>query len=223
MHAKYILNITALYPPQHSHSILFLCKDGAFQRYTCHQFKPYKTNHNQIYSPILSLNCFNNLINNWVNNNKIMQMLNKIFFLSHSTQGLFTTQFNNIWVWTQRFFFLVIQLPQGDDDLRRALTWNEGNGQPICSNFKLQQPCQKNNAIESILQYPFEFNVSRPRLAEIHVFPFFFFSTPAFVDFSTINSAFIYCLWIHKLHFLLTFLLKISLTVLFTYLKIISL
>ena len=105
MHAKYILNITALYPPQHSHSILFLCKDGAFQRYTCHQFKPYKTNHNQIYSPILSLNCFNNLINNWVNNNKIMQMLNKIFFLSHSTQGLFTTQFNNIWVWTQRFFF----------------------------------------------------------------------------------------------------------------------
>ena len=98
LHAKYILNITALYPPQHSHSILFLCKDGAFQRYTCHQFKPYKTNHNQIYSPILSLNCFNNLINNWVNNNKIMQMLNKIFFLSHSTQGLFTTQFNNIWV-----------------------------------------------------------------------------------------------------------------------------
>ena len=29
----------------------------------------------------------------------------------------------------------MIQLPQGDNDLRRALTWNEGKGQPIRSNF----------------------------------------------------------------------------------------
>ena len=29
----------------------------------------------------------------------------------------------------------MIQLLQGDNDLRRALTWNEGKGQQIRSNF----------------------------------------------------------------------------------------
>ena len=49
---------------------------------------------------------------------------------------------------------------------------------------------------------------------------FFFFFKPAFVDFSTVNSAFVYCSRTHKLHFSATFSLKMGHTVLFTYLKI---
>ena len=40
---------------------------------------------------------------------------------------------------------------------------------------------------------------------------------------STVNSAFVHCLQSHKLHFSITFLFKMGLTVLFTHLKIISL
>ena len=43
------------------------------------------------------------------------------------------------------------------------------------------------------------------------------------VDFSTMNSAPVYCLRTHKFHFSTTFSLKMSPTVLFTYLKIILL
>ena len=43
------------------------------------------------------------------------------------------------------------------------------------------------------------------------------------VDFSTMNSAFVHCLQTHKFHFLTTFSLKMSLTILFTHLKIILL
>ena len=43
------------------------------------------------------------------------------------------------------------------------------------------------------------------------------------VDFSTMNSALVYCLRTHKFHFSTTFSLKMSPTVLFTHLKIILL
>ena len=52
---------------------------------------------------------------------------------------------------------------------------------------------------------------------------FFLFFQPAFVNFFTVNSVSVHCLQTHKLHFLVTFLLKIGPTVLFTHLKIISL
>ena len=53
---------------------------------------------------------------------------------------------------------------------------------------------------------------------------FFFFSSRAgFVDFSTLNSAFVHCSWTHKHHFSVTFSLKMGPTVLFTHLKIILL
>ena len=49
---------------------------------------------------------------------------------------------------------------------------------------------------------------------------FFFLVQPTFVDFSIMNSAFIYCLQTHKFHFSSNFSLKISTTILFTYGKI---
>ena len=52
---------------------------------------------------------------------------------------------------------------------------------------------------------------------------FFFFSRASFVDFSTVNSAFMHCSRTHKHHFSVTFSLKMSLTILFTHLKIILL
>ena len=51
----------------------------------------------------------------------------------------------------------------------------------------------------------------------------FFFLSAANVDFSTVNSARIYCLETHKYYFLTTFSLKIGPMILFTYLKIILL
>ena len=58
----------------------------------------------------------------------------------------------------------------------------------------------------------------------LHVFLFFFFfSSPQLLTLSTVNSAYVYCLRSHKLHFLTTFLLKMSPTILFTHLKIILL
>ena len=56
------------------------------------------------------------------------------------------------------------------------------------------------------------------------VFSFFFFLVqPAFVDFCTVNSAFVHCSRTHKFHFSATFSLKMGPTVLFTHLKNISL
>ena len=52
---------------------------------------------------------------------------------------------------------------------------------------------------------------------------FFFFFPAACFDFSTVNSASVHCSRIPKLHFSATFSLKMSLTVLFTHLKIILL
>ena len=52
---------------------------------------------------------------------------------------------------------------------------------------------------------------------------FFFFLRADFVDFSTVNSAFMHCSRIHKHHFSVTFSLKMGFTVLFTHLKIILL
>ena len=43
------------------------------------------------------------------------------------------------------------------------------------------------------------------------------------MTFSTVNSAFLHCLWTHKYHFLSTFSLKMSFTILFTHLKFILL
>ena len=56
-------------------------------------------------------------------------------------------------------------------------------------------------------------------------FSFFiiFFIQPASVDFFIVNNAFMYCLRTHKFHFSAIFSLKMNLTVLFTYLKIILL
>ena len=54
-------------------------------------------------------------------------------------------------------------------------------------------------------------------------FFFFFFSSPQLLTLSNVNSAYVYCLRSHKLHFLTTFLLKMGPTTLFTHLKIISL
>ena len=52
---------------------------------------------------------------------------------------------------------------------------------------------------------------------------FLFCSRAGFVDFSTINSTSIHCLQTHKHPFSVTFSLKMSLTILFTHLKIILL
>ena len=52
---------------------------------------------------------------------------------------------------------------------------------------------------------------------------FFFFFKPAFVDFSTVNSAPVHCSQTHKFHFSATFSLKMGSTVLFAHLKIILL
>ena len=52
---------------------------------------------------------------------------------------------------------------------------------------------------------------------------FFFLVQPAFVDFSTVNSASVHCLRTHKFHFSAIFSLKMGPTILFTHLKIISL
>ena len=49
-----------------------------------------------------------------------------------------------------------------------------------------------------------------------------FFFKPAFVNFFTVNSISVHCLRTHKLHFSVTFSLKMDTTVLFTHLKIIS-
>ena len=63
----------------------------------------------------------------------------------------------------------------------------------------------------------------------VHVFSFcvflffFFFSKPQLLTKSFMNSIFVYCLWTHKLHFSVTFSLKMGPTALFTHLKIISL
>ena len=54
-------------------------------------------------------------------------------------------------------------------------------------------------------------------------FFFFLFFQPAFVDFSTLNSASVYCSQTHKFHFSATFSLKMGHTALFTHLKIILL
>ena len=43
------------------------------------------------------------------------------------------------------------------------------------------------------------------------------------IDFSAVNSASVYCSWIHKFHFSATFSLKMGPTALFTHLKIILL
>ena len=51
----------------------------------------------------------------------------------------------------------------------------------------------------------------------------FSFLKPAFVDFSIMNSALVHYSQIHKFHFSVTFSLKMSHMVLFTYLKIILL
>ena len=69
-------------------------------------------------------------------------------------------------------------------------------------------------------RYPFGFDVTRPRFVEIRVFPLFF--KPAFVDFFTANNVLVHCSRTHKLHFSVTFSLKMGLIVLFTHLKIIS-
>ena len=52
---------------------------------------------------------------------------------------------------------------------------------------------------------------------------FFFFFSLQLLTLSTQNSAYVYCLRSYKLYFLETFLLKMSPTILFTHLKIISL
>ena len=54
-------------------------------------------------------------------------------------------------------------------------------------------------------------------------FFFYFLVQPAFVYFSTVNSASVYYLQTHKFHFLATFSLKMGHTILFTHLKIILL
>ena len=51
----------------------------------------------------------------------------------------------------------------------------------------------------------------------------FFLSSPQLLTLSTVNSAYVYCSWFHKLHFLAIFLLKMGSTTLFTHLKIILL
>ena len=55
----------------------------------------------------------------------------------------------------------------------------------------------------------------------LHVF--FFFFSPQLLTLSIVNNTYVYCSRSHKLHFLRIFLLKMGLTTLFTYLKIISL
>ena len=61
----------------------------------------------------------------------------------------------------------------------------------------------------------------------LHLILFFFFFTRfggmwlLFIDFSTMNSVFVYCLWIYKFHFSAIFSLKMGLMILFTHLKII--
>ena len=54
-------------------------------------------------------------------------------------------------------------------------------------------------------------------------FFFFFLIQPQHLTKSSVNSAFVHCLWIHKFHFLAIFSLKMGLAILFTYLKIILL
>ena len=73
--------------------------------------------------------------------------------------------------------------------------------------------------------------------SHVRVLPFLFLFLHAFqeicgycswtvalnVEFSSVNSASVHCSWIHKYHFLIIFSLKMNLTVLFIYLKIILL
>ena len=57
--------------------------------------------------------------------------------------------------------------------------------------------------------------------AATHILAFFSFSRKGWL--SIVNSARIHCLWTHKYHFSIIFLLKMSHTILFTHLKIILL
>ena len=52
---------------------------------------------------------------------------------------------------------------------------------------------------------------------------FSFLVQPSLVDFSTLNSVFVHCSQTHKFRFLVTFSLKMGLTILFIHLKIILL
>ena len=59
-----------------------------------------------------------------------------------------------------------------------------------------------------------------------HVLPFFFsffFIQPQHLTKSYVKSASVHCSWTHKFYFSATFSLKMSLTILFTHLKIILL
>ena len=69
----------------------------------------------------------------------------------------------------------------------------------------------------------FFFSNWRLRFSSTRFLFFFFFSQPQLLTKFSVNSALVHCSQTHKLQFLATFLLKMILTVLFTYLKIILL
>ena len=68
------------------------------------------------------------------------------------------------------------------------------------------------------------FGLLRPHFAFNAFQPFFFFFlVAALVDFLSLNSVSVHCLWTHKFHFSVTFSLKMGPTALFIHLKIILL
>ena len=70
-------------------------------------------------------------------------------------------------------------------------------------------------------QGEFGFGLLRPHFAFNTFQPFFLVA--ALVDFLSLNSVSVHCLWTHKFHFSVTFSFKMSPTALFIHLKIILL
>ena len=92
--------------------------------------------------------------------------------------------------------------------------------QTICLEEQLSGLCSSTTLARAYFSFLVTVWFARLRFL-LHVFLFFFFQ-PAIVDFINCEQC-IYVPVSHKLHFLVTFLLKMSSTTLFTHLKIISL
>ena len=141
---------------------------------------------------------------------------------------------SNVWVDDTAFVFPLNMLLGMDKDL---LATNRVRWQQVMVTLVLVLVLVSCETYMISFRLTFGLRVLRLRLAAkrvsafvcLFVCFFFFFFQPLRLTFSIMNSIFMHCLWIHKYHFLLTFLflstfsLKMGTMILFTHLKIILL